>query len=155
MFSSSHWILKIIYISSIAIGFDTMHGEGNVDISPLVSLMKEQVQKLKNLAISAITLSDIKEDVKAVDKDVFSVIYRSPENFLKIVQWRKMLTSDIYREKLWAITVYEAHVIKQWWVIDEIKKFYFMASSFIFSEINWRIAKIFASLLYIPQVTIS
>ena len=36
--------------------------------------MKEQVQKLKNLAISANTLSDIKEDMKAVDKDVFSVI---------------------------------------------------------------------------------
>ena len=85
MFSSTHWILKLLYISSIAIGFD-MHREGNVDISPLVSLMKEQVQKLKNLAISAITLSGIKEDVKAVDKDVFSVIYRSPEAFLKIVQ---------------------------------------------------------------------
>ena len=44
-------------------------------ISPLVSLTKEQVQKLRSLAISAITLSDIKEDMKAVDKDVFSVIY--------------------------------------------------------------------------------
>ena len=145
MFSSTHWILKILYISCIPIGFDAMHGEGNVVISPLVSLMKEQVQNLKNLAISAITLSDIKEDVKAVDKDVFSVIYRSPEAFLKIVRWRKMLTSDIYREKLWAIKVNEVHVIKQWWV----------AQSFIFSEINWRIAKIFACLLYIPQVTIS
>lgn len=86
MFSSTHWILKILYISRIPIGFDAMHGEGNVVISPLVSLMKEQVQNLKNLAISAITLSDIKEDVKAVDKDVFSVIYRSPEVFLKIVR---------------------------------------------------------------------
>ena len=67
----------------------------------------------------------------------------------------KKNVNDIYKEKLWAITVDEAHVIKQWWVTDEIKKFYFMAWSFIFSEINWRIAKIFACLLYIPQVTIS
>jgi len=63
-----------------------MHGEGNAVILPLVSLMKEKVQKLKNLAISAITLSDIKEEVKAVDKDVFSVTYRSPEALLKIVR---------------------------------------------------------------------
>ena len=126
-----------------------------ITISPLVSLTKEQVQKLRSLAISAITLSDIKEDMKAVDKDVFSVIYWSPEAFLKIVQWRKMVTSDINGEKLWAITVDEAHSIKQWWVIDKIKKFYFTAWSFIFSKIYWRIAKIFACLLYIPQVTIS
>lgn len=60
--------------------FDAMHGEGHivVVISPLLSLMKGQVQKLKNLGISVVTLSDIKEeDVKAVEKGVFSCLWKS------------------------------------------------------------------------------
>ena len=94
-----------------------MHGEGHivVVVSPLVSLMKDQVQKLRNLGISAVTLSDIEEeDAKAVEKGVFSVVYGSPEAFLKIARWRKLLPSDVYRAKLCAIAVDEAHVIKQW-----------------------------------------
>ena len=69
--------------------FDAMHGKGHivVIVSPLVSLMKDQVQKLKYLGISAVTLSDIEEeDAKAVEKAVFSVVYGSPEGFLKIVR---------------------------------------------------------------------
>ena len=52
--------------------------------------MKDQVQKLRNLGISAVTLSDIEEeDVKAVEKGVFSVVYGSPEAFLKIARCRE------------------------------------------------------------------
>ena len=40
--------------------------------------MKDQVQKLKSLGISVVTLSDIEEeDVKAVEKGVFSRLWKS------------------------------------------------------------------------------
>ena len=108
---------KSLIYQALPLVFDAMHGEGHivVVVSPLVSLMKDQVQKLRNLGISAVTLSDIEEeDAKAVEKGVFSVVYGSPEAFLKIARWRKLLTSDKYRAKLCAIAVDEAHVIKQW-----------------------------------------
>lgn len=108
---------KSLIYQALPLVFDAMHGEGHivVVVSPLVSLMKDQVQKLRNLGISAVTLSDIEEeDAKAVEKGVFSVVYGSPEAFLKIARWRKLLTSDVYRAKLCAIAVDEAHVIKQW-----------------------------------------
>ena len=108
---------KSLIYQALPLVFDAMHGEGHivVVVSPLVSLMKDQVQKLRSLGISAVTLSDIvEEDAKAVEKGVFSVVYGSPEAFLKIARWGKLLTSDVYRAKLCAIAVDEAHVIKQW-----------------------------------------
>ncbi|XP_022780469.1 Bloom syndrome protein homolog [Stylophora pistillata] len=102
---------KSLIYQALPLVFDAMHREGHivVVISPLVSLMKDQVQKLKNLGISAITLSDIEEgDANAVEKGIFSVIYGSAEAFLKITRWRKMLTSEVYRKKLCAIAVDEA-----------------------------------------------
>ena len=85
-----------------------------VVVSPLVNLMKDQVGKLVNIGIPAITLSDISEDnMKAVERGAFSVVYGSPEAWLKIDRWRKMLASDLYRKKLCAFAVDEAHV-KQW-----------------------------------------
>ena len=109
---------KILNISSVAVGF-RRHAWRRpyccCCLTSHISLMKDQVQKLRNLGISAVTLSDIEEeDAKAVEKGVFSVVYGSPEAFLKIARWRKLLTSDVYRAKLCAIAVDEAHVIKQW-----------------------------------------
>ena len=89
---------KSLIYQALPLVFDAMHREGHivVVVSPLINLRKDQVQKLKNLGISAVTLSDIEEeDVKAVEKGVFSVVYGSPEGFLKIVRCRKMSTSDI------------------------------------------------------------
>ena len=86
-----------------------------VVVSPLINLMKDQVGKLVNIGIPAVTLSDISEDnMKAVERGAFSVVYGSPEAWLKIDRWRKMLASDLYRKKLCAFAVDEAHVVKQW-----------------------------------------
>ena len=84
-------------------------------ISPLVNLMKDQVEKLTSLGIPAATLSEIDEEkAKGVEKGVFSIVYGSPEAWLKIERWQKVLSSDVYSRKLCAIAVDEAHVIKQW-----------------------------------------
>ena len=65
-------------------------------VSPLVSLMEDQVDKLRKLGISAVFLSDIKdEEIKEVDEGCFSLVYGSPEAWLKNERWRKMLSSDM------------------------------------------------------------
>ena len=108
---------SLIYQAMLLI-FDVLHnvsGHIVVVISPLVNLMKDQVKKLTSLGVSAATLSDV-DDEKAmgVDKGAFSIVYGSPEARLKIEPWRKVLKCDMYLNKLCAIAVNKAHIIKQW-----------------------------------------
>ena len=106
---------KSLIYQALPLVCDTLHGTGHVVVSPPVNLMKDQVGKLVNLGIPAVTLSDVSEDdMKAVERGAFSVVYGSPEAWLKIDRWRKMLASNYYRKKLCAIAVDEAHVVKQW-----------------------------------------
>ena len=94
-----------------------LEGAGHivVVVSPLVNLMKDQVDKLANLGILAARLSEItEENAKGVVEGRFSIVYGSPEVWLKNERWRQVLSSEIYRSKLCAIAVDEAHVIKQW-----------------------------------------
>ena len=80
--------------------------------------MADQVKKLERLGISAVCLSLIKDEgqAKCVEEGVFSVVYGTPETFLKNERWRKMIASDLYGERTCAVAVHEAHVIKQWCV---------------------------------------
>ena len=69
---------------------DTVRGTTRhivVVVSPLVNLMKDQATKLANIGIPAVTLSDISEEnMKAVERGAFSVVYGNPEAWLKIDQ---------------------------------------------------------------------
>ena len=108
---------KSLIYQALTIVFNiTRNSTGHVVvISPLVNLMKDQVENLKKLGISAISLSNVKdEEAKDVEEGHFVVVYGTPEALLINERWRKMLSSDIYAAKLCAITVDEAHVIKQW-----------------------------------------
>ena len=52
--------------------------------------MKDQVTKLENIGVPAVTLSDISEEnIRVVEKGAFSLVYGSPEAWLKIHQWMK------------------------------------------------------------------
>ena len=78
---------------------DTVRGTtGHIVVvvfSPLVNLMKDQATKLANIGIPAVTLSDINEEnMKVVERGTFSVVYDSPEAWLKIDRWRKW--TDLY-----------------------------------------------------------
>ena len=72
---------------------DTVRGTTGhivVVVSPLVNLMKDQATKLANIGIPAVTFSDISEEnMKVVERGTFSVVYGSPEAWLKIDRWRK------------------------------------------------------------------
>jgi len=82
-------------------------------VSPLVSLMKDQVSRLNSLGISSICLSDISTESqrKAVESGQYSIVYGSPESWLGDERWRKMVTSDCYKKFVRALAVDEAHII--------------------------------------------
>ena len=74
-----------------------------VVVSPLVSLMKDQVNYLRDKGIKATFLSEeqLDEFVKdSVEKGEYQIIYGSPETFLALTRWRKMLSNPIYRRNL-------------------------------------------------------
>ena len=63
---------KSLIYQALPLVCDTMRGTTGhvVIVSPLVNLMKDQVGKLVNIGIPAVTLSDISEDnMKAVERE--------------------------------------------------------------------------------------
>ena len=61
-----------------------------VVVSPLVNLMRDQATKQANIGIPAVTLSNISdENMRVVGRGAFSVVYGSPEAWLKIDSCRK------------------------------------------------------------------
>ena len=84
-------------------------------VSPLLSLIKDQCERLRHLGIFCIRLSDVntQEEIHLVESGWYSVIYATPETLLKNKRWRRMLSSDLFQQKVCAIAVDEAHVIKK------------------------------------------
>ena len=90
-------------------------GHNVVVVSPIVSLMDDQVKNLTSLGVSAISISSQSElDVLKVENGEYSLVFGSPEAWLKNDRWRNMLNNDIYSSKLCAVAVDEAHVLRQW-----------------------------------------
>ena len=85
-------------------------------VSPLVSLVKDQVSLLLSLGISATSLNnEIPEaDKRKVESGQYSIVYGSPESWLGDTRWRKMLTSETYKNLVRVVAVDEAHVINHW-----------------------------------------
>ena len=95
-----------------------LDGQGHIVavVSPLLNLIAEQVKYLMDLGIKAVNLSDVEsdEDIRKVERGWFSVVYGTPEAWLKNQRWRDMLTNSTYSSRLCALAIDEAHVIKQW-----------------------------------------
>ena len=97
------------------LAYYTHSGHIVVVVSPLVNLMRDQVRSLRSIGISSVSLSDLQEgEAEKVEKAAYSVVFDTPESWLKVERWRQVLSSPIYSEKLCCVAVDEAHVIKQW-----------------------------------------
>ena len=83
-------------------------------ISPLVSLMEDQVNSLTELKIKAAAVGDDKAINTKIENGEYSVVFTSPESLLGNGRWRSMLSSDIYKKNLIGIVVDEAHCISHW-----------------------------------------
>ena len=80
-----------------------------VVISPLNSLIKDQVLRLNSLGITAISLAEIATDkqTKEVNNGDYSIVFGSPELWLGDEKWRKMAMSELYRKSVRAVAVDE------------------------------------------------
>ena len=104
---------KLLIYQALPLVFDvTRNSTGHivVVISPLVNLMKDQVEILRKIFLPTVSLSDITDrEYRALDEGRYRVVYRTPEAWLNNER-----ISDTYTSKLCAIAVDEAHIIKQW-----------------------------------------
>ena len=84
-------------------------------VSPLLSLMDDQVAHLTSLGVSAVNISScMEEDCDGVEAGEYSIVYGTPEAWILNPRWRNMLNSKVYSTRLCALAVDEAHVIRQW-----------------------------------------
>ena len=48
-----------------------------------------------------------------MEKAAYSVVFGTPESWLKVECWRQVLSSPVYLKKLCCVAIDEAHIIKQ------------------------------------------
>ena len=108
---------KSLIYQALPIVFDSVFKEKGhivVVVSPLISLIEDQINNVRGLGLSAVNISDPEVDGLRVEKGEYSLVYGSPEAWLTNERWRAMLSNGVYSKKLCAVAVDEAHVLRQW-----------------------------------------
>lgn len=87
-----------------------------VIISPLQSLMDDQVRYLKSVGLTAIALHDQhpEDELRKVEEGKYTYLFPSPEKMLNSCRWRKLLSCEVYHKSLISVVVDEGHCISQW-----------------------------------------
>lgn len=87
-----------------------------VVISPLRSLMKDQVEYLQNLGLPAIAITEDKdfEMIQMVMNGTFNIVYGSPECLLCTSAWTSIFQCESFTELLIGVAIDEAHCIVHW-----------------------------------------
>ena len=87
-----------------------------VIISPLLSLMQDQVKKLSSLGLNATYVGPDQDPsiLQKIKQGNFTYVYISPESTLATERWRNTLDSQIYQERLIGVVVDEVHCVTEW-----------------------------------------
>ena len=88
-----------------------------VVVTPLISLMIDQREKFSQKGLRVEFLGEAQEDDDAITRVLngdIQLVYISPESLLLNRQYRGMLTTVPYQERLKALVVDEAHCVKLW-----------------------------------------
>jgi len=86
-----------------------------VSLLQLLSLVDDQVAYLRRNEVMAGSISSCTEKkATLIEKGKVSVVFGSPEAWIKNERWRGMLGNSVYSKKLCALAIDEAHVIRQW-----------------------------------------
>ena len=82
-------------------------------------ILPTQVKKLRDLGVSAASLSTVEsdEEAKALEEGKYSLVYATPESLLKTKCWKRMLSNKVYSKMACALAIDEVHVIKQWYAL--------------------------------------
>ena len=83
-------------------------------ISPLVSLMQDQVNQLEKQGISAVSLSETSVHDDKLISGHYTFVYPSPESLLSNEAVRELIGSKVYKERVVGVVVDEAHCISHW-----------------------------------------
>ena len=90
-------------------------------ISPLVSLMIDQVESLRKRSVKAAILSGhdgVVKELQATEKDLrscnFSLLFSSPEAIAVSERWREKLLNPPLSVRVVAIAIDEAHCVSKW-----------------------------------------
>ncbi|XP_019852358.1 PREDICTED: ATP-dependent DNA helicase Q-like SIM [Amphimedon queenslandica] len=97
--------------------FKEQYGSIVICVSPLVSLMMDQKAKFLPMGIVAEFVGEGQLDSTAIEKVLhgdIQLLYISPESLICNPMYRNMLLSPIYKNKLVALVIDEAHCIKSW-----------------------------------------
>ena len=99
--------------------FDTLFSRENKSIinviSPLVSLMLDQVRAFKERNLSSICLSNVDDKLNEdVCDGCYQVVFMSPEALLVDTERRDMLLNSHFQKNLVGLIVDEAHCVKKW-----------------------------------------
>ena len=90
-------------------------------ISPLISLMDDQVRQCDERGISAVALhsnEELSDKIRHIEDTVYSIVYTSPEAALSKQSLRKLFETSAFRSQCIGLAVDEAHLIAQWYVYD-------------------------------------
>ena len=84
-------------------------------VSPLVAIMKDQVDQLKKIGVSATAIGIDEDDMdqEAAKNGKCEIVYGSPESWLSKV-WRKQLQEGQLGMQTVAIAINEVHSITEW-----------------------------------------
>ena len=84
-----------------------------VVISPLRSLMEDQIRYLNNMGVPAIAITD-EEDVEIIQQVMngnYVLVYGSPECLLSTESWRSIFDCESFKEMLIGVAIDEATVL--------------------------------------------
>ena len=109
---------KSLCYQSFPVVWETTSGtNGNaiiVVVSPLISIMVEQVTILNSLGFTATYIGMDNADEKRVMDGYFQFVFGSPESIVVNVKWRDMFRTHVYRDKLKLMVTDEAHTVIDW-----------------------------------------
>lgn len=94
-------------------------------VSPLVSLMVDQVNNLRSTGVGAAILSggqfDKHEELLASERDIeqgkFSLLFGAPESIVGVERWRQLLIGEPLCHQIVAVAIDEAHCVYKWYLV--------------------------------------
>ena len=85
-------------------------------VSPLISLIQDQISILQQKGFKALYIRDCKPDSKDAIPDLkaYKYVFASPEALLGVTKWRQFVLSDTFCNNVLALVIDKAHCIAKW-----------------------------------------